>query len=127
MISHPTSSELLDAVSCFLETDIVPQLKNRDAFLLRVAINALATVRREMELGGPLEADAQARMVALLGHDGEAAVLEAELCDSIRDGRIKDHDPALIAHLKAMAIARIQIDQPNYSGLKLALEAQDET
>ncbi len=122
MISHPTSGELLDAVSRFLETDVAPQMKDRDAFLLRVAINALATVKREAELGGPLEAQARSGMVALLKHDGDAAALEAELCDAIREGRIADDDPALIAHLKDVAIARIRIDQPNYSGLKDALE-----
>ena len=122
MISHPTSSELLDAVSRFLETDVAPQMKDRDAFLLRVAINALATVKREATLGGPLETRARAGMASLLSHDGEAAALEAELCDAIRDGRIADDDPALIAHLKAMAMARIRIDQPSYSGLKAALD-----
>ena len=125
MISHPTSSELLDAVSRFLETDVAPQMKDRDAFLLRVAINALATVKREAELGGLLEMQARAGMASLLGHDGEAAALETELCDAIRDGRIADDDPGLIAHLKATAMARIRIDQPNYSGLKAALEGAD--
>ncbi len=122
MISHPTSDELLDAVSRFLETEVAPQMRGRDAFLLRVAINALATVRREGELGGALEAQAKAGMATLLGHDGEPTLLETELCNAIRAGLIADDDPALIVCLKDMAMARIRIDQPNYSGLKAALE-----
>ncbi len=125
MISHPTSGELLDAVSRFLEDQVAPQMKDRDVFLLRVAINALATVKREGELGAGLEDRAREGMAALLGHDGGTAALEAELCEAIREGRIADDDPALIAHLKAVAIARIKIDQPNYSGLKAALEGAE--
>ena len=125
MISHPTSGELLDAVSRFLEQQVAPQMKDRDAFLLRVAINALATVKREGEQGWALEDEARAGIASLLGHDGEATALEAELCDAIREGRIADNDPALIAYLKAVAMARIRIDQPNYSGLKAALEAAE--
>ncbi len=122
MITHPTSGELLDAVSRFLEQQVAPQMKDRDAFLIRVAINALATVKREGEKGVAIEADARTRMAALLGHDGTADALEVELCDLIRSGQIPDDDPALIAHLRASAVARIGIDQPGYSGLKAALE-----
>lgn len=125
MISHPTTGELLDAVSRFLEDQVAPQMNDRDAFLLRVALNALATVKREGELGGRLEDEARVGMAALLGHDGEPAALEAELCDAIREGRIRDEDPALIAHLRDIATARIRIDQPNYSGLKAAVEGAE--
>ena len=118
MISHPTASELLDAVTRFLEERVAPQMRDRDAFLVRVAVNALATVKREGEQGLALEAEERARLVALLGRDGSVEALNHQLCEAIRAGAIADDDPALIAHLKASAMAHVAIDQPNYSGLK---------
>lgn len=122
MITHPTAGELIDAVTRFLEERVAPQMKDRDAFLVRVAINALATVKREGGLGGALDAAEREGLMRLLGHDAPLPELTAELCAAIREGRIADDDPALLAHLKATTIARVRIDQPNYSGLKQALE-----
>lgn len=127
MITHPTSGELLDAVTRFLEERIAPQVKDRDAFLVRVAINALATVKREGAQGAALEAEAEARLVALLGHQGSTADLNRELCAAIRSGQVADDDPALIAHLTQTAIAQVRIDQPNYSGLQAALGPRPST
>lgn len=120
MISHPTSAELLDAVTRFLETRVAPQMQDRDAFLVRVAINALATVKREQAQGPALEAEERRRLIDLLGQDGSVEALNGQLCEVIRTGSIADDDPALIAHLKASAMARVAIDQPSYSGLKQA-------
>jgi hypothetical protein len=120
MITHPTSAELLDAVARFLEERALPQMQDRDAFLVRVAVNALATVKREGEAGAAMEAAAHARLVALLGHDGDFTALNHDLCEAIQTGAIPDDDPALLAHLRASAIDQIKIDQPNYSGLKQA-------
>jgi len=121
MITHPTSGELLDAVTRFLEERVAPQLKDRDAFLVRVAVNALATVKREGEQGAALAEAQRRRLVALLGHTGDVDTLTRELATAIREGAIADDDPALLAHLKSAAIEQVQIDQPNYSGLKQAL------
>jgi hypothetical protein len=121
MITHPTSSELLDAVTRFLEDRIAPQVKDRDAFLVRVAINALATVHREGEQAAAMEAAALERLQRLLGRPDDLATLNHDLCKAIRTGEIADDDPALLAHLRAGAIDQIRIDQPNYSGLKQAL------
>lgn len=121
MISHPSSAELLEAVTRFLEERVAPQMKDRDAFLVRVAVNALATVRREGEQGAAAEAAQAARLASLLGHEGDFASLNHALCEAIRSGAIVDDDPALLAHLKATAIEQVRIDQPNYSGLKQAL------
>ena len=123
MISHPTSAELLDAVSRFLEQQVAPQMKDRDAFLVRVAVNALATVKREGGAGAAMETGASSRLVDLLGHDGCFTDLNRELCEAIRAGAIPDDSPELLAHLRASAIDQIGIDQPNYSGLKQALLA----
>lgn len=118
MIASPTSLELIDAVIGFIEQRAAPQLKDRDAFLARVAVNALAAVRREIELGPDAEAAALARLRDLLGHDGDFATLNAELCDRLASGELSVKDPQVLAHLKASIIDQVRIDQPNYSGLK---------
>ena len=58
MITHPTAPELIDSVIRFIEERAAPQLKDRDAFLCRVAVNALAAVKREIEQGATAEAEA---------------------------------------------------------------------
>ena len=117
MSPSPTSLELIDAVIGFIEQRAAPQLKDRDAFLARVAVNALAAVRREIELGPQAEADATKRLRDLLGHDGDFAGLNAELCDRLAAGELTVNDPKVLAHLKASIIDQVRIDQPNYSGL----------
>lgn len=118
MISQPTSIELIESVIKFIEERAAPQLKDRDAFHARVAVNALAAIKREIA-GGQAAEDAQVtRMAALLGHDGEWATLNSELCATIRDGAISPTDPALLAHLRASIIDQVRIDQPQYAGLK---------
>ena len=118
MITHPTSSELIEAVIRFIEERAAPQLKDRDAFLARVAVNALNTVRREIEQGPKVEAEAAARLTAILGHPGDFATLNAELCEGIESGAIDAFDPAVMAHMKASIIDQVRIDQPNYAGLR---------
>ena len=77
MITHPTAPELIDSVIKFIEERAAPQLKDRDAFLCRVAVNALAAVRREIEQGPAAETAALERLRALLGREGDFATLNA--------------------------------------------------
>jgi hypothetical protein len=118
MIDSPTSFELIDAVIGFIEQRAAPQLKDRDAFLARVAVNALAAVRREIEFGPAAEEAASQRLRDLLGHEGDFAALNAELCDKLASGELTLKDPRVAAHLKASIIDQVRIDQPNYAGLK---------
>ena len=116
--ANPSADELLGAVARFIETQCAPALKDRDAFLARVAVNALETVRRELALAPEADAAAHQRLQALLGHNGDLATLNKTLCEDLRSGVLSDDDPAVVAHLTASAIAQARIDQPNYSGLK---------
>lgn len=118
MITHPTASELIEAVIRFIEDRAAPQLKDRDAFLARVAVNALNTVRREIEQGPAAEAAATERLKAIFGRDGTWTELNEALCTGIEDGSIDASDPAVLAHMKASIIDQVRIDQPNYAGLR---------
>lgn len=112
--------ELVKAVQSFIETKAMPELKGHTAFHARVAANALGIVARELEFG-PKAADAEkTQLVTLLGHDGALDDLNRELCKQIRDGKINVESDALRQHLELMTLDKVAIDQPNYSGLKIA-------
>ena len=113
MITHPRTEELAEAVAAWIE-QIRPSLDPRNAFLARVAANALATIGRELTQGPAAEAQAVARMAELLGREGSYAELNAELCARIRAGDLTVETPGLLAALQIMAKDQIAIDQPNY-------------
>lgn len=112
--------ELVKAVQSFIETRAMPELKGHTAFHARVAANALGIVARELELA-PKAADREkAQLASLLGHDGPLDELNRELCKGIREGKIDIESEALREHLEMTTLAKVAIDQPNYSGLKIA-------
>lgn len=113
MTTHPTAPELAAAVSRFLER-LTPALPPREAFMARVAQNALGIVGRELAQGPAAEAAAAARLSALLKRDGSLAELTSELCRALREGEIDTASPALLEALKANTLERLAIDQPDY-------------
>ncbi len=124
MMDQPSIRELVDAVKDFLETKAMPELKGHTAFHARVAANALGIVSRELERGTQAnEAEAE-RLKSLIGRNGTLDELNRELCARIRDGRIAIDSEALRQHLELTTLEKVAIDQPNYSGLKLALAAE---
>jgi hypothetical protein len=120
MMDQPTIRELVEAVRSFLETKAMPELKGHTAFHARVAVNALAIVARQLELGAKAEAEETARLVGLIGHGGELDELNRDLCARIRSGGFALDDARLTAHLEATTRDKVAIDQPGYSGLKIA-------
>jgi hypothetical protein len=46
--------------------------------------------------------------------------LNRKLCGQIRDGKIDIESDALRQHLELTILDKVAIDQPNYSGLKIA-------
>lgn len=113
MITHPRTEELVESVRLWID-EIRPTLDPRNAFLARVAANALATVYREITDGPAAEAAAVAGMADVLGREGDYAELNAELCDRIRSGELTVETPGLLAALQVMARDQIAIDQPSY-------------
>ncbi len=115
MREPPSTAELVDAVSEFLTREIAPTLSGRLAFHLRVAVNVLATIRREIELGPAADRAETARLAALLGVADDLEALNAELCRRIAEGGFDPQDPALIEHLWATTLDTLAIDQPSYA------------
>jgi hypothetical protein len=113
VIDHPKAEELAAAVARWID-QIRPGLDPRNAFLARVAANALGTIARELALGAPAELAAARRMGTVLGHDGVHADLTAELCERLRTGELNVQTPGLLAALRANVLEQLAIDQPNY-------------
>jgi hypothetical protein len=118
MMDQPSALELVTAVREFIEKHAMPELQGRTAFHARVAANALAIVARELEQGPKADADEHARLKALLGRDGTLDDLNRELCRRIRTNSITLDDPALATHLVQTTLAKVAVDQPNYSGFQ---------
>ena len=113
MITHPKTEELAESVRLWID-EIRPSLDPRNAFLARVAANAMATIYRELTQGPAAEAAAVAGMASVLGHEGAFAELNTELCARIRAGELTVETPGLLAALQVMARDQIAIDQPSY-------------
>ncbi len=121
MLDQPRGDAILGAVATLLRDVLVPQLQGSAACRARVAANAVDLVAREIRLGAPAEAAAQQRLRDLLGHDGTPAALEAELAAAITGGRLTDTTPGLQAHLWALTMDKLAIDQPGYGPYRDAL------
>jgi hypothetical protein len=113
VITHPTTGQIVDVVARWIDA-LRPSLTGRDAFMARVAVNALGIVGRELANGQADEAAATAAFAALLGKTGAFEDLNAELCRRLREGEMDRDTPGLLAALDAAVSAQIAIDQPNY-------------
>jgi murein L,D-transpeptidase YcbB/YkuD len=113
VITHPRPEELTEAVARWID-QIRPQLDPRNAFLARVAANALAAVTRELQTGEAAKTAAAERLAGVLGHPGAYADLTAELCARLRDGDLDAATPGLLVALRANTLDQLAIDQPTY-------------
>lgn len=126
MFDPPRGDAVLLAVARWLRESAMPALPAELVFQARVAANAVELAAREMAEAPAARARAQARLAALLGHDDELEVLEAELAAAIEAGRLPADAPGLLAHLLATAVDRVAIDQPAYASLRAELTLRDE-
>ncbi len=126
MQDAPSTKELIAAVRAFLEEKAMPELKGHTAFHARVAANALAIVERELEQGPGAQDDEKARLAILLGKEGSLEELNRTLALGLREGEIDLETPGMKEHLWLTTMDKVAIDQPKYSGLRIAIEAKDE-
>jgi len=78
----PSAAELVEAVREWLERDVMAATEGRLQFNTRVAVNVLAMVERELQLG-PAQAAAHAERLARLG-----VADDADLAARIRTGEM---------------------------------------
>ncbi len=106
----PSAAELVEAVREWLERDVGPQVDGRLRFHTRVAVNVLATVQRELELGDQ-QAVAHRERLERLG-----VASERELADAVRSGSFDDRTEELIAALRETVSDRLRVANPRYLG-----------
>ena len=124
MQDAPTAPEILDSVSAYLRTEVLPKLDGATAFQLRVAVGAIELVRREIgTIGGEAERE---RLCMLLGRDGTLEELTAELARALQTGALGLDTPGVAAHLWRTTEDKLAVDQPNYAGLARARRLRGE-
>ena len=121
MQDEPTPTELVKAVADFLRTEIAPVIQGHNAFKLRVGINALDLVTRQLALQEPSDAAEAARLKSLLGIDGSLMELNRALADKIAKGEVDLDTPGLKEHLWQTTMDKLAVDQPNYASYKREL------
>lgn len=122
MQDEPTPEELVKAVADFLRNDIAPVISGHNAFKLRVSINALDLVTRQLELEQRSDAAELARLSKLLGKRGSLGELNRMLADRIASGEADLQTPGLSEHLWQTTMDKLAVDQPNYGSYKRELE-----
>jgi hypothetical protein len=105
----PTAAQLLEAVREWLERDVVGGTTGRMQFHGRVAVNVLAMVERELELG-PDQARAHQERLSSLG-----VADDAELAARIRAGDLDDRLDEVRAVVWATVQDKLAVANPRYA------------
>jgi hypothetical protein len=122
MQDEPTAVELINAVAEFLRADIAPQLSGHAAFKLRVSLNALDLVVRQLSLSETSDAAELHGLTMLLGVHGTLAGLNRDLAERIAQGDVDLETPGVKEHLWQTTLAKLAVDQPNYAAYKQELK-----
>jgi hypothetical protein len=126
MQDRPTLTELLQAVTHFLDEEAVPHLSGSRQFYCRVAANVLRTVMRELESEEHQLASEWARLDALLPPTERPSTREAlkqairqrteELCRRIQHGDADDgpYRERVLAHVRESVREKLLVSNPGW-------------
>jgi hypothetical protein len=126
MQDRPTLTELLQAVTHFLDEEAVPHLIGSRQFYCRVAANVLRTVMRELESEEEQLADEWERLDALLPSKERPSAREAlkqairqrteELCQRIRQGEADagPYHEQVLAHVRESVREKLIVSNPGW-------------
>jgi Domain of unknown function (DUF6285) len=122
MQDEPRPTELIKAVADFLRHEVTPVIKGHNAFKLRVALNALDLVTRQLALEQGGDAAEAARLAQLLGKQGPLGELNRALADGIAKGELDLQTPGVAEHLWQTTMDKLAVDQPNYAAYRREVE-----
>ena len=105
---RPTASELVQAVREWMEQDLSKGIEPRLTFHLRVAMNMLDIVDRELQLGAPME-ERHAEVLQGLGVKDDV-----ELSRKIRRGDFDADVASLISALRPVIEDKVRVANPKY-------------
>jgi len=121
MQDEPTPIELTKAVADFLRNEVTPIISGHSAFKLRVAINILDLVIRQLTLEEDSDAREVERLTRLLGMKGSVMELNRVLAERIAKGEVSLATAGLAEHLWHTTMDKLAVDQPNYASYKREL------
>jgi hypothetical protein len=104
----PSAEQLVESVREWLERDVLTATTGRLQFHTRVAINVLAMVERELQVG-PTQAAVHGDRLAQLG-----CADEQELADRIRSGELDDRLPEVRELVWATVQDKLTVANPKY-------------
>ena len=115
IFDRPTSAELVEVVSEFLEKKIKSNLPDHLAFKTQIAINVLNIVKRELENEEVLTKESREILLTLFkDSDSDKANIE-ELAKQIKTGELKLENKELQEALIEITKKKISVDNPKYS------------
>jgi hypothetical protein len=126
MQDEPTPIELTATVADFLRNDIAPMISGHNAFKLRVAINILDLVTRQLTQQEGSDAQEVERLSGLLGSMGSLMELNRALAERIASGEVDLETPGLPEHLWRTTMDKLAVDQPNYASYRRELARDEE-
>jgi hypothetical protein len=107
--ARPTVEDLVTAAREFLQTALLPDVPVQHAYHLRVTINVLGMVERELADRGAAAASHARHLLELGYHD------DADLADAIRNGTVPAAQlPDVIRAVRSDVLARLELADPSY-------------
>jgi hypothetical protein len=104
----PSAAQLVEAVREWLERDVMTATSGRLQFHSRVAVNVLAMVERELQVG-PTQAAVHRDRLAQLG-----CADDKELARRIREGELDDRLPEVRELVWATVRDKLTVANPKY-------------
>ena len=122
MQDEPGPAELTKAVADFLREDVASLVSGPNAFKLRVAINTLDLVTRQLALEAASDAAEGERLQRFLAMQGSLFELNRALAEKIAKGEMDLQTPGLAEHLWQTTMDKLAVDQPTYTAYRRELE-----
>jgi len=116
MQDRPDNRELLECVEDFLRDDLLPELEGGRSYQLRVALNLLGILKRQLLHADEQHLTESNRLGKLVAH-GEGDTLESlnkRLCDAIGSGEMDESFETVLAALKAITADKLAVVRPGY-------------
>lgn len=118
-VNCPNTYELVESVREMMETRLLPILEDKELiYHCRVAVNILNIVERELQQVDSLNTIERDSLQQLLAAEGEVDGLTCKLIEKIYQGEFDSDNSKLLAHLQRVTVAKIAVDNPQYSTYK---------
>ncbi len=112
-----TKAEMIDAIRNLLRSEIAPTLEGFNNYQLKIAMNMLSILQRDLQAEPQLAAldSAIAQKLSLV----ESTPVKQQIVDKLRENRI-NVDAELLGYLKQRALLEMEVNGPKYSSLNQA-------